>query len=125
MKTQVAVMKTDWSAAVAVAAMLAAGSAAAQTSAAPPPPRTASSAAAETLDYVVQRGDTLIDLATAYMNRPLDYRRVQRENRVADPRRLSIGRTLALPVDLLRADPDEARIAGFRGAATLNQDGRS
>ena len=118
-------MKTDWSAALAVAAMLAAGSAAAQTSAAPPAPRTASSAAVETLDYVVRPGDTLIDLATAYMNRPLDYRRVQRENRVANPRRLAIGRTLALPVDLLRADPDEARIAGFRGAATLNQDGRS
>ncbi|MBD3818843.1 MAG: FecR domain-containing protein [Brevundimonas diminuta] len=118
-------MKTDWSAALAVAAMLAAGSAAAQTSAAPLAPRTASSASVETLDYVVRPGDTLIDLATAYMNRPLDYRRVQRENRVANPRRLPIGRTLALPVDLLRADPDEARITGFRGAATLNQDGRS
>ncbi|WP_427791781.1 FecR domain-containing protein [Brevundimonas diminuta] len=119
-------MKTDWSAALAVAAMLAAGSVSAQTSAAPTAPRPAtSSAAVETLDYVVRPGDTLIDLATAYMNRPLDYRRVQRENRVADPRRLSIGRTLTFPVELLRADPDEARIAGFRGAATLNQDGRS
>ncbi len=116
-------MKTDWAAALAIAAMLAAGSAVAQTSAAPSASRTAASV--ETLDYVVQRGDTLIDLATAYMHRPLDYRRVQRENRVANPRRLAIGRTLALPVDLLRADPDEARIAGFRGAATLNQDGRS
>ena len=108
-------MKTDWCAALAIAAMLAAGSAVAQTSAAPSDSRTAASV--ETLDYVVRRGDTLIDLATAYMNRPLDYRRVQRENRVANPRRLPIGRTLALPVDLLRAEPDEARIAGFRGAA--------
>lgn len=123
-------MKTDWSAALAVAAMLAAGSVSAQTSAAPTAPGPATSSAAspaavETLDYVVRPGDTLIDLAAAYMNRPLDYRRVQRENRVADPRRLSIGRTLIFPVELLRADPDEARIAGFRGAATLNQDGRS
>ncbi len=119
-------MKTDWSAALAVAAMLAAGSVSAQTSAAPTAPRPAASAAAvETLDYVVRPGDTLIDLAAAYMNRPLDYRRVQRENRVADPRRLPIGRTLIFPVELLRADPDEARIAGFRGAATLNQDGRA
>ena len=81
-------MKTDWAAALAIAAMLAAGSAVAQTSAAPPPARTAASV--ETLDYVVQRGDTLIDLATAYMHRPLDYRRVQRENRVANPRHLAI-----------------------------------
>lgn len=113
-------MKMDCAAVLAIAATLAAGPTLAQTSA-----RTATSSSAQTLDYVVQRGDTLIDLATAYMNRPLDYRRVQRENRVSDPRRLSIGRTLALPVDLLRADPDEARIAGFRGAATLHQDGRS
>lgn len=114
-------MKMDWAATLAFAAMLAAGPTVAQTA----DPTAASVRAPDTIDYVVQRGDTLIDLATAYMNRPLDYRRVQRENRVANPRRLAIGRTLALPVDLLRADPDEARIAGFRGAATLNQDGRS
>lgn len=79
----------------------------------------------ETLDYVVRPGDTLIDLATAYLNRPSDYRPVQRANRVADPRRLSIGRTLAIPVSLLRADPDQARIANFRGAVTLSQGGRA
>ncbi len=76
---------------------------------------------AETLDYQVQPGDTLIDLATAYLNRPTDYRQVQRRNRVADPRQLAIGRTLAFPVELLRADPDQARVAGFRGDVTLRQ----
>lgn len=76
---------------------------------------------AETLDYQVQPGDTLIDLATAYLNRPADYRQVQRRNRVADPRQLAIGRTLAFPVELLRADPDQARVAGFRGDVTLRQ----
>jgi len=87
--------------------------------------RTAPAATAvETLDYVVRPGDTLIDLAVAYLNRPSDYRRVQRHNRVADPRRLPIGRTLAIPVSLLRADPDQARISSFRGAVTLSQGGR-
>ncbi|MGH7020371.1 MAG: FecR domain-containing protein [Brevundimonas sp.] len=81
--------------------------------------------AVETLDYRVRPGDTLIDLATAYLNRPSDYRPVQRANRVADPRRLSIGRTLTIPVSLLRADPDQARIANFRGAVTLSQGGRA
>ncbi len=76
---------------------------------------------AETLDYQVQPGDTLIDLATAYLNRPADYRQVQRRNRVANPRQLAIGRTLAFPVELLRADPDQARVAGFRGDVTLRQ----
>lgn len=110
-------MSNNWACVLAAAVLLSAVPAAAQS--------TVSSRQAETLDYVVRPGDTLIDLASAYMNRPLDYRRVQRENRVANPRRLSIGRTLALPVDLLRADPDEARIAGFRGAVSLNQDGVS
>ncbi len=110
-------MSNNWACVLAAAVLLSAAPAAAQS--------TVSSRQAETLDYVVRPGDTLIDLASAYMNRPLDYRRVQRENRVANPRRLSIGRTLALPVDLLRADPDEARIAGFRGAVSLNQDGVS
>lgn len=77
--------------------------------------------AAGTIDYQVQRGDTLINLAVAYLNRPADYRQVQRGNRVADPRRMSVGRTLAIPVELLRADPDQARIVGFRGAVTLTQ----
>jgi hypothetical protein len=77
----------------------------------------------DSLTYAVQRGDTLIDLATAYLNRPADYRRVQRDNRVANPRRLAIGRTLNIPFSLLRADPDYARIAGFRGAVTLTQGG--
>ncbi len=108
-------MKSNWSCVLAAAVLLSAAPAAAQS--------TAPARPTETLDYVVRRGDTLFDLATAYMNRPQDYRRVQRENRVVNPRRLSIGRTLALPVDLLRADPDEARIAGFRGAVTLHQGG--
>lgn len=108
-------MKSNWSCVLAAAVLLSAAPAAAQS--------TAPARPTETLDYVVRPGDTLIDLATAYMNRPLDYRRVQRENRVVNPRRLSIGRTLAFPVDLLRADPDEARIAGFRGAVTLHQGG--
>ncbi|MBD7940747.1 FecR domain-containing protein [Brevundimonas guildfordensis] len=108
-------MKSNWSCVLAAAVLLSASPALGQS--------TAPSRPTETLDYVVRRGDTLFDLATAYMNRPLDYRRVQRENRVVNPRRLAIGRTLALPVDLLRADPDQARIAGFRGAVTLHQDG--
>ena len=95
-------MKTDWAAALAIAAALAAAPALAQDEA-----RGATSPGVETLDYVVRPGDTLIGLAAAYMNRPLDYRRVQRENRVADPRRLPVGRALALPVALLRAEPDE------------------
>ena len=81
----------------------------------------ATAAPDDAIDYRVQRGDTLIDLAVAYLNRPADYRQLQRRNRVANPRRMATGRNLAFPVSLLRADPDQARIASFRGAVTLSQ----
>lgn len=81
--------------------------------------------APDSLAYAVQRGDTLIDLATAYLKRPEDYRQIQRDNRIADPRRLAVGRTLNIPFSLLRANPDYARIASFRGAVTLTQGGAS
>ena len=81
----------------------------------------ATAAPDDAIDYRVQRGDTLIDLAIAYLNRPADYRQLQRRNRVANPRRMATGRNLAFPVSLLRADPDQARIASFRGAVTLTQ----
>ncbi|MEG1030066.1 MAG: FecR domain-containing protein, partial [Brevundimonas sp.] len=81
----------------------------------------ATAAPDDAIDYQVQRGDTLIDLAVAYLNRPADYRQVQRRNRVANPRRMATGRNLAFPVSLLRADPDQARIASFRGAVSLTQ----
>lgn len=118
-------MIKDWAAALAAATLLTAGPALSQTPVQTPVKTPSAAASIEHIDYVVERGDTLFDLASAYMNRPSDYRRVQRDNRVANPRRLPIGRTLAIPVDLLRADPDEARIAGFRGAVTLSQGGRS
>ena len=98
------------------AALLAASPAMAQSRPTPP---------VETVDYVVRPGDTLVDLAVAYLNRPADYRQVQRDNRVTNPRRMAVGRNLAFPVALLRADPDQARIAGFRGAVLLTQGGRA
>lgn len=100
--------------------MMAAGLAAAFLSASPAFAQSSSSRDADSIAYAVLPGDTLIDLATAYLNRPADYRLVQRHNRVADARRIPVGRILSIPVSLLRADPDHARVAGFRGAVTLS-----
>lgn len=80
---------------------------------------------ATTVPYVVQTGDTLFALGAQYLVRTADYRQVQRLNRVADPRRMPVGRTLNIPVRLLKSVPDAATVANFRGAATLIQDGRS
>jgi hypothetical protein len=101
--------------------MMVAGLAATLLSASPAFAQSRPEPSTDSIAYAVLPGDTLIDLATAYLNRPSDYRRVQRDNRVADPRRMAVGRTLIIPVSLLRADPDYARITSFRGAVTLSQ----
>lgn len=78
-----------------------------------------------TVDYVMAPGDTLSGLARAYLLRVSDYRQVQRLNRVSDDRRMAVGRVIRFPIDLLRTEPAQARITGFRGAVTLQQDGQS
>lgn len=80
---------------------------------------------AATIPYVVRTGDTLFDIGAQYLVRTADYRQVQRLNRVADPRRMPVGRTLNIPLRLLKSVPDAASVANFRGTATLTQGGRS
>ncbi len=78
-----------------------------------------------TVDYVMKPGDTLSDLARAYLLRVSDYQQVQRLNRVRNDRRMAVGRVVQFPVDLLRTEPAQARIASFRGAVTIQQGGQS
>lgn len=78
-----------------------------------------------TVDYVMKPGDTLSDLARAYLLRVSDYQQVQRLNRVRNDRRMAVGRVVQFPVDLLRTEPAQARITGFRGAVTIQQGGQS
>ena len=69
--------------------------------------------------YTVRRGDTLYTLAADYMHSPLDWRAVQRLNRVRDPLRLLPGSTLIIPAALLKTLPLTARIAAFKGTGTI------
>lgn len=71
--------------------------------------------ASDEIAYRVVRGDTLIALGAKYLQRPADYRRVQRLNRIADPQRLPIGRTLRFPRELLKYQPANARFVAVRG----------
>lgn len=74
---------------------------------------------AATTRYVVRNGDTLYDLARVNFVRVSDYRRVQRMNRIADPRRMTTGRELEIPLAVLRSEPAHARIVSFRGDVRL------
>lgn len=74
--------------------------------------------------YVVRRGDTLYELAKAYLRHPSDYHHVQRANRISRPRLLRAGARLRIDPSLLRTDPLEARLSAFSGAVQVEAGGR-
>lgn len=99
---------------VLIAAALMAGTAATAGPAARP------AAPASDLLYVVRPGDTLIGLAERGLKRPADYSAVQRNNRIANPRHLRPGSTLRLPERILKTRAIAAKVAAFRGDATVS-----
>lgn len=84
----------------------------------------AAAAAEPSEPYVVKAGDTLYDLGRNYLVNPGDYRLVQRLNGIADPRRIMPGRTLRIPVRLLRTRPVEVRVGAYRGPVQATLAGR-
>jgi len=88
-------------------------------------PGQAQGAAEASIDYVVQRGDTLVSFARRYMVRPQDYVELGRLNRIREPRRLVVGSVLSVPARLLRSEPARARVTNFSGPVSVEVDGRS
>lgn len=69
--------------------------------------------------YIVQPGDTLIGIGTRGLVRPRDWQLVAARNRVADPRRLPVGKPLVIASALLKREPVTATIAAFSGQVTI------
>jgi hypothetical protein len=69
--------------------------------------------------YRVARGDTLIAVSAEYLARPNDWPRLQRLNRVADPRRLRPGSLLRIPLSWMRETATVAEVAFVQGRATV------
>ncbi len=65
--------------------------------------------------YAVKPGDNLYKLGAAYLQRPNDYRAVQRSNSIQNPRRIRPGSTLSIDAALLKARPIEAHLTAFSG----------
>lgn len=80
----------------------------------------ASGAGADTITYHVKKGDNLYTLAERYFARTIDYRIVQRLNRVADPYRLPVGQPLIVPRKILRKEPVQAVIQSYRGVVLVD-----
>ncbi len=79
----------------------------------------------EQMAYVFKRGDTLFDLANKYLRKRSDYLAVQRINRIANPRQIPIGKSLRIPVYLLKYRPSEASLSAFRGDVSIAAGGRN
>ncbi|MCZ4303917.1 FecR domain-containing protein [Zoogloeaceae bacterium G21618-S1] len=80
----------------------------------------AAHAADDAVTYVVQPGDTLIGLGKTLLENPDRWPTVQRLNAVADPYRIPIGRSLRIPVTLLRKEPRAARVVHVSGGASAD-----
>lgn len=74
--------------------------------------------------YVVKPGDTLIGLGRAYLNRPGDYKTVQKTNRVQQPRRLRAGMALSIDPNLLKSTPIAASLSAFSGPVFIETNGQ-
>lgn len=68
--------------------------------------------------YIVRKGDTLIQLGEKYLRRAELYEIVQRQNRISNPRRIPVGKPLAIPRELLKYRPANARLVSVRGQVT-------
>ncbi|MCD0504692.1 FecR family protein [Bordetella petrii] len=70
--------------------------------------------------YRVQRGDTLINLATTYTRNEANWTALQRINAVADPYRLAIGRELHIPLSMIPVVPAQTVVAHVSGSAAMD-----
>jgi hypothetical protein len=78
----------------------------------------------DTVTYTVRAGDTLEQLTRAYLVPGRDWRALARLARVLDPKRLPVGRRIAIPRSWLSYTVEPARLASYRGMVSVSHDGR-
>lgn len=65
--------------------------------------------------YAIRPGDSLIEIADAYLAKPRNWQELQQLNRVPEPRRLAPGSRLRIPVDWLRKEAAVADVVRVQG----------
>jgi hypothetical protein len=73
--------------------------------------------AAEEWIYPIKQGDTLISIANVYLPKSDDWKKLQRLNRVPEPRHLNPGTSLRIPVAWLKQEASVAEIVRVHGDA--------
>lgn len=69
--------------------------------------------------YKVKKKESLYLLGSLYFSNPSSYRKIQRINRVINPRRLQIGTSLQIPQSLLRYETIQGRIFSSKGTVFI------
>ncbi|MDR3392794.1 MAG: FecR domain-containing protein [Sulfuriferula sp.] len=75
---------------------------------------------ADELLYTTQRGDTLIDIGKQ-LNKPDDWKQLQKLNHIQNPRLIPTGSILHIPVALLRSEDAPAKVISVVGHAQADQ----
>lgn len=75
---------------------------------------------AQVFRYHARPGDTLIGLGQRMLVRPADWPKLQRLNRIANPRRIPIGAEIRIPVPLMKGRPVDGRIVDVSGEAWVD-----
>lgn len=75
------------------------------------------SAQAQEWVYRVRPGDTLWDVAGAYLKPSIPWQRLQEHNRIANPYQLPPGSTLRIPLQWLDRQPANAKVIALQGNA--------
>jgi hypothetical protein len=65
--------------------------------------------------YTVRKGDTLIQLADRYLQSRQQYKVVQKQNRIANPLAMPVGKIISIPRNLLKFKPAKAKLISVRG----------
>lgn len=73
--------------------------------------------------YTVKPRDTLFELSRAFLVPARTWQTLLPISRARGPRQLPIGRTLDIPRAWLRFTPEQARLASFRGAVSIENGG--
>ena len=76
-------------------------------------------AAEPTIDFEVQRSDTLIWLSRDVLATPEAWQEVARLNRLPDPNRIRTGQVLRIPTRLMRVTPMPAKLVGSFGEVRI------
>lgn len=65
--------------------------------------------------HVIERGDTLLALKARWLRHEARWQALQKLNRITDPRRLTPGAPLRIPVAMLREEPAQAEVQHTHG----------